>query len=150
MTNTNLVDPANAGNAGYGNVINTILAKGVCPFCPENFHWHENPIIKQVPAGDNYWFITKNSWPYENSRHHFIIIGSAHITEMFELTSNDFSCVQILVKHVMEKYGISGGALMLRFGETLYTGATVVHLHFHFIVPKVEDGKALPVWFPVG
>ena len=52
----------------------------------------------------------------------------------------------------IKKYKIKGGGLTLRFGEQNYTGATVLHLHFHLIVPKLKPKSKLAkiVNFPIG
>lgn len=132
---------------GYRKVIQDIIDSGVCPFCPKNFKWHQNPILKK---SEN-WFITTSTWPYKDSKHHFLIICTDHKESFSDLTTKDFKIVQKLTNWVIDDHGLKGGALILRFGSTKYTGATVVHLHFHLIVPEVDkDGRTKPVWFPIG
>lgn len=137
-----VVDPKYAKSGEYKGVIETIARRGKCPFCPDNFRYHKNPILKK----SNGWLITKNSWPYENSRHHFIIIAQRHMENLGELTTDDLRTVKELSDWTIAKFKIKGGALTIRFGNTTYTGATVCHLHFHLIVPK----KRKTISFPVG
>ena len=109
--------------------INTIEQDGRCPFCQENFKYHKEPILQE----EKNWFVTKNSWPYENTKYHFIIIGKTHKENFQELTAEDFKEVLTLVNWIIAEYKIKGGAITLRFGDTDHTGATVCHLHFHLI-----------------
>lgn len=135
------------GKGEYEDVISSIEKKGKCPFCPENFKYHKEPILKK----ENGWLITKNSWPYENTENHLVIIGEKHKENFNELTDSDFITVRKLVDWATKKFKIKGGGLSLRFGDTDHTGATVCHLHFHLISPKLDkDGKAKTVYFPIG
>lgn len=144
---TNLVNPTFAKSAGYGNAISDIINAGVCPFCPETFLWHPWPILHRVDD----WFITRSGWPYENAEHHFLIIGNDHITMDIQATTKDLHCVRELTSWAYNTFDLEGYGCISRSGETNYTGATVQHLHFHLIQPKLgPDGKALTVWFPIG
>ncbi|MBP7057414.1 hypothetical protein KBB08_02900, partial [Candidatus Gracilibacteria bacterium] len=69
-----------------------------------------------------------------------------------EVTDEDFHAVRTLGNWVIKKYNLKGGGLTFRFGDSIYTGATVRHLHMHLIVPTVnpETKQALPVSFPIG
>lgn len=140
------VDPRNAHTNKYSGVMAEIVEQRICPFCPESFHWHTKPILRD----DGLWIITENMQPYEHAQYHFLIIGKSHKENFAELTGEDFASIAGLVNWANEEYHIEGGGITMRFGDTLYTGATVKHLHAHLIVPIVEDGKPLPVWFPVG
>lgn len=134
------------GKGEYENVISSIEKKGKCPFCPDNFKYHKEPILQKK----NGWILTKNSWPYKNAEHHFIIIGEKHKEDFSELKESDFKSVKELTNWAIKKYKIKGGALTVRFGDTDHTGATVCHLHFHLISPKLIKGKAKAVYFPIG
>ena len=135
------------GKGEYENVIDSIEKSGLCPFCPENFIHHKKDIIKE--GGD--WFLTENSWPYKDTKHHFIIICRKHKENFSDLSIEDFDNVRGLVNFAIEKYDIKGGALALRFGNTDYTGATVCHLHFHIIYPELDQSlKSKTVNFPIG
>lgn len=133
----------------YHEVISAIESTQKCPFCRENFKYHKNPILKEEQG----WIITENSWPYENTEHHFILIGERHIEQFSELTIEDFSAVKALIDWSIREYNIPGGGIALRFGDTSHTGSTVCHLHFHLIVPKksAKKNKSVEtVWFPFG
>jgi diadenosine tetraphosphate (Ap4A) HIT family hydrolase len=131
----------------YEKIISSIEKKGKCPFCPDNFKYHKEPILKK----ENHWFLTKNSWPYKNTKYHFIIIGKKHKENFSELNENDFKSVKRLTNWALKKFKIKGGALTIRFGDTDHTGATVCHLHFHLISPKLDkENKVKTVNFPIG
>ena len=131
----------------YENVISSIEKKGKCPFCPDNFKYHKEPIFKR----ENGWIVTKNSWPYKNTKYHFVIIGEKHKENFSELEEDDFKTVRKLTNWTIKKFKIKGGALSLRFGETNHTGATVCHLHFHLISPQLaKKNVAKTVYFPIG
>jgi ATP adenylyltransferase len=137
-----VVDPRFAKSAEYKAVISAIKKEGECPFCPSNFKYHKHPILKR--AHD--WFISKSSWPYENAKHHFILLKVFHREHIKELSYDDMNGVLALTQWATKEFGLKGGALAMRFGDTAYTGATVCHLHFHLIVPK----KGKTVNFPIG
>ncbi|MDP3057319.1 MAG: HIT domain-containing protein [bacterium] len=143
-----VVDLRFAKTKDYRKTLETIQKKGKCPFCPENFIYHKNPILKK--NGD--WLITLSSWPYKNSEYHFLIISLRHKEKFSALELADFGSVMKLVVWAEKKFKIKGGGLVLRFGDTAYTGSTVCHLHFHLIVPKLnkKTKRANAVWFPIG
>ena len=140
------VNPRFARKGEYEKVIKAIIAAGHCPFCPENFRYHKNPILKNTKN----WLITLSSWPYKNSRLHFLILSKKHKEKFEELSIEDFREVKTLVQWANKKFEIKGGGLTLRFGNTDFTGSTVAHLHFHLITPNLKNGKSLPVYFPIG
>ena len=135
------------GKGEYENVINQIEIEDKCPFCPSNFKYHKSPILKR--SGD--WFITENSWPYKNAKHHFLIINRKHKETFSELDKKDWETIRGLTNWAIKNYKLPGGALALRFGDTDHTGATVCHIHAHIISPKLDgQGKSKTVYFPVG
>lgn len=144
---SNLVNPAFAKNIDYGNTIDEILKAGDCPFCPNNFRWHPWPILQR--SGE--WFITRSGWPYKNAGHHFLILGNHHLISTVEMTPEDSASVRHLTSWAVAQFNLKGYGRMSRSGDTNYTGATVQHLHFHLIQPKLDlDGKTLTVNFPIG
>jgi len=140
------VDKRFAKDEKYHGVLSQIEKAGVCPFCPENFLWHTEPILRREGS----WFITKNFRPYQNSQHHFMLISTAHKEKFSEITPEDWANLGALINWTVNEYKILGGALAMRFGETSYTGSTVCHLHAHVIVPQIENGKSKTVNFPIG
>ncbi len=131
-----------AKGQGYLEVLESIEAKGKCPFCPDNFKYHKHPTLKD----DDKWLLTRCSWPYKNTKEHFLIISKIHKEYFSDLSNDDMKSVRLLVDWATKEFDLKGGAIALRFGDTEHTGATVCHLHFHLIVPEV--GKT--VNFPIG
>lgn len=142
MKKDKLVFPESAGTPGYKKTLEEILASGKCPFCPENFKYHEKPILEEKDE----WFITESTWPYKNASNHFLIIGKKHKEKLDELTTKDLKTIYYLANKISVEKGMRGGGFMLRFGDGNITGASVMHLHFHLIFPK----KGKTVWFPIG
>ncbi|MDO8663441.1 MAG: HIT domain-containing protein [Candidatus Wildermuthbacteria bacterium] len=144
----NFVDAKNARKGEYKKVIEEIAKTGKCPFCKENFKYHKKPTYKTKGS----WFLTNNSWPYKNAGCHLIIIGKKHKENFKELTKKDLEEVSYLTNWAIKKWGIKGGALAIRFGETAFTGASVSHLHFHIISPELnkKTQRAKTVEFPIG
>jgi len=135
------------GKDSYEQVISKIEMEDKCPFCLDNFKYHKNPILKRNGS----WFITENSWPYKNAKYHFLLINRKHKETLGELNKKDWETMRSLANWAVKKYNLPGGALMLRFGDTDYTGATVCHIHAHIICPKLDkQGKSKTVYFPVG
>ena len=143
----NLVNPAFARADDYGRTIANIIKLGGCPFCPDHLLWHPWPILHRI--GD--WFITRNGWPYENAAHHFLIIGERHISSITKMIRQDDMEVKALIKWAVGRYDLKGYGTLSRSGDTSRTGSSVQHFHFHLIQPKLDsEGRALPVWFPIG
>jgi len=143
-----LVNIKNARKGEYKKVIKKILKTDRCPFCKENFKYHKKPIFKR----NNGWFLTDNSWPYKNVEHHLIMIKDTHKENFSELTKKDFAAVSYLTNWAIKKFKIKGGGLAVRFGDTNFTGASVNHIHFHLISPKMnkKTGRSKTVNFPIG
>lgn len=142
-----IVDTRHARSLKYRKVLEEIEKKGKCPFCLQNFKYHPSKVLKKK----NGWFITENGYSYKDAEHKFLIICEKHKTELKELTAKDLISVKYLADWAVKKFLIQGGALALRFGATNYTGATVQHLHFHLISPKLKRNlTAKTVSFPIG
>lgn len=144
-----VVDPTYAKSEEYRQILESISqGRNNCPFCPKHFKYHKQPILKV--AGD--WLITRNSWPYKNAAEHFLLISKIHKETLTELSQADLQAVLELAKWAETEFKLPGGGLTLRFGDTVHTGATVCHLHFHLIVPKINKrtGRAHIVRFPIG
>jgi len=140
------VHTKHAKTAFYKKILTDIRKSKVCPFCPKTFTWHTNPILKQ----SNGWLVTKSFQSYKNSAHHFIVVGKRHVEHISKLSKKDWSAILLLIQWATKKYALKGGGFALRFGDAKHTGASVLHLHGHLIVPKIKRGHAAPVWFPFG
>jgi ATP adenylyltransferase len=142
----NTARPDTSGSA-YNKVIDKIKQDGVCPFCPENFlAYHKNPIIQE----GIYWLMTNNMYPYENVKYHILILHKAHIETVTEISPVAWNELKSMVDGFTKDTGLLGGSLLMRFGDTRYTGATVRHLHANLISPDVENPNRKPIITRVG
>jgi len=148
MIKKRFVNVKNARKGQYKKVIEEIAKTGKCPFCKENFKYHKKPIFKRK----NGWFLTNDSWPYKNAACHLLIIGDKHKENFSELTKKDLEAVAFLANWAIKKWNIKGGGIAMRFGKTNYTGASVGHIHFHIISPKIDkrNKRSKTVNFPIG
>ncbi|MBQ6450193.1 hypothetical protein IJJ08_04840 [bacterium] len=117
------------------------------PFLPQNLaKYHHLPVIKQ----GKYWYITKNQWPYDHTRQHYLIIANQYWTKLEHITPEAGAEALQLAQWLKDYLNIPGGALCIRFGDTNYSGATIDHLHWQFIVPDIEAPDYQRVHFTVG
>lgn len=123
---------------------------GVCPFCPVYLSvYHTPPVI----AGNDHWVATENQWPYDNTRHHYLLITTKHCEKLGDISGNAWSALGALVTSLEQELAITGGALVLRFGDPATNRGTVRHLHFHLVSADSTDPdnkNYQPVQFRVG
>lgn len=123
-----------------------LLEAGHCPFCPEHLEkYHDNPIETWGP-----WIVTKNDYPYKGTRLHYLFICRRHITRTEELSPAEWEGLLFLISSFNQKHKVKGGAIVMRFGETDYTGGSVDHLHLHLIVGGKRRPKAEPLSAYIG
>jgi diadenosine tetraphosphate (Ap4A) HIT family hydrolase len=117
----------NARPGVYTDVIKKIEHDKICPFCPEHLHSiHPNPIEEK-----EYWIVTDNAYPYKPKKEHVLLIHKTHMSNISELSTEAWNELGTIINDEQKKRNISGGTLIMRFGETKYTGASVTHLHAH-------------------
>ncbi len=111
------------GRAQYVETIKQIIKDGVCPFCIKHFlKYHTRPILQHGV----HWIVTENMNPYNGSKHHFLFVSTRHIESPEGLTSGAFGELQKHIAWLKKKYKLPGGTFFMRFGDTRYTGASVV------------------------
>jgi len=151
MTDATFVDLSNAGRPGddgtYKKVLEQIQGDGVCPFCTEHLlQYHKNPILREADS----WIVTTNMYPYANARHHFLLVLKGHKNDSKDLTASEWQGLHAQIDWLVESYKIPGGTLIMRCGNTAHTGASVTHLHAHFISPDYDNKNREPVMARVG
>ncbi len=131
MSDKNFVNLGNSRpGSTYEETIKKIHHDGVCPFCPEQLlKYHKNPILKE----GTYWKVTENMYPYKPVKHHVLFIHKEHIGHVSEISSEAWTELHSLFNETCAERNITGGSIMLRFGDTTFTGASVTHLHAHLI-----------------
>lgn len=144
------VNLENARHKDQKEIMEMIKKEGFCPFCPEHYERSSlMPIIKQ----GKFWHIRQNRWPYENTRIHLAVIHNAHAEKISDLTPEAAQELFELAKWFEIEYKVSGGGIGIRFGDPRVNGATVNHLHAHFITADItdrENPRYKPVRFRVG
>lgn len=123
------------------------LQTGVSPFLPENIVKDGQQTI--LKKGD-FWYITKNRWPYAHTKYHYLIIANQYWTSLDQITPAAAVEVISLTRWLCQHFHVSGGAICLRFGDTNYSGGTVDHLHWQFIVPDLDAPDYDRIRFVVG
>lgn len=124
-----------------------IKIDGVCPFCLENLKkYHKSPIVKI----GKFWIITKNDFPYKGSRVHFLAVYKKHIKHISEIEPISLRELLIFFKELSEENKIKGGTMLMRFGDTNYTGGTVKHLHAQLISGGKQSKNKKPIKIKIG
>ncbi len=139
-----MMELRNTRNDNQRRKMNECIQLGRCPFCMEWLSvYHDAPVIKE----GKFWIITANDDPYEGVEHHYLAICKRHITSIEELTLEEAGEKDILFAWLIKHLGVNYGAMFMRFGEMINTGATLAHLHAHLIVgsKKTESGEKLRV-----
>lgn len=126
---TAFVNPDNSKRGEYAKVIDDIAKEKICPFCPEHIHRiHPNPIVEKT-----FWLVTDNAYPYKPVKQHLLLVHKAHIETVAELSKEAWSELQDIIVELSKDKDMAGGAFMMRFGDTKYTGASVTHLHAQIV-----------------
>lgn len=125
-------------------VMEQIQKDGVCPFCREHFEtYHSKPILFET----SHWLVTENAWPYENTQKHFLFVSQKHVTTPTALEKDAWEDLNKCVEQLEKEHEVTHGTLLMRFGGSETTGATVDHLHAQLVVAQSPD---IPVITRVG
>ncbi|MEO8581800.1 MAG: hypothetical protein ABI425_04495 [Patescibacteria group bacterium] len=146
-SHTQFVDLDNARVDEQREVMKKIINEGHCPFCSENLHLYHT--VANELEGDH-WFITKNLWPYKNTKFHYLAILKRHAELVSELTNEEGAELIQLLGKLEKKLKVTGGGFAVRFGDTNYSAGTVKHIHAQFIVPDIDNDNFEPVRFKLG
>jgi diadenosine tetraphosphate (Ap4A) HIT family hydrolase len=131
-----MVRPVDVQNArtraqgDYARALAKIDEDGVCPFCAAHLPTHHK---KPIMFRNTHWIVTENAWPYDGTRHQFLIINRDHIESAEELASGAWEALGAAYRRLVQEYRLDGAALLLRTGMTDFTGASVAHLHAQLI-----------------
>lgn len=145
--NPKFVDIDNAREDDQREVMKEIIEAGHCPFCEENLRtYHKQAFLKE----GTYWLITLNQWPYNFTKHHFLLIYKDHAEHLSELNPEAGKELLEFVAWIEKKYNVPGGGWAMRFGDTKYSAGTVNHLHIQFIVPDIDAPDFQPTRLKIG
>ena len=141
------VNTANTRPGVYDAVIKDIAEKKVCPFCPEQLaNFHKNPILIEK----KYWLATDSMYPYTNAKNHILFVHKNHLEHFSDLSKEAREELWEIAEECLSLKKMAGGTLLMRFGDTRYTGASVNHLHAHIICGDPEKEKREIVLARVG
>lgn len=127
-----------------------ILALGICPFCGENFpRWHRKPILWQ----GLHWFVTENNYPWpwtkpvfvddpDGEKIHLMGVLKIHAEHVDQTPNGAYEEIGTILRWAKDRFDIDGGGFFMRFGEPVWTGGTIRHIHFHIAQRKDVDTRA--------
>lgn len=133
----------------YADQLKLAKQTGQCIFCGSQIQ--KQDVLKVRGR----WLLRHNQFPTKdrrkrNPKYHLLIIPRLHFLNFDELRTEDFKDIARLVKWAKKKFHFKGGGLFLRMDDPGLSGATVLHFHWHLVVPRKVKGKAVPVDMPVG
>ncbi len=145
--NTTHVNLAHARKEHQRETMERIVRDGVCPFCRKHFErYHTKPILHET----KHWLVTENFAPYEGARIHLLLVAQQHCTLPEELGSEAWANLQDVLAWIRTEFELAGGTLLMRWGDTEYTGATVTHLHAQLIVGAARNEGGEPILTALG
>jgi len=139
----------------YAEKLREAAESGECVFCQDTFQRDSKFFL----MGYQGWIARKSEFPTKDvlggiPDHHILIVPERHVGSYEDLANQDHVRVSTIVAYLRSRLGIRGGGLVHRLGHPLYSGATVLHVHFHFVVPRIIeiDGepRAVFVNMPIG
>lgn len=130
----------------YTTLLQKIANDGVCPFCSDNLKkYHKKQLIER-----EFWTITDNMYPYQPTKNHLLLIYKKHIVHCSEIENAAWTELNDIIANQTSIPKIKGGVLLMRFGDTQHTGASIAHLHIHIVEsdpadPSYDHGKGISV-----
>lgn len=110
---------------------------GVCYFCRKGSQ--EKVTTPKVIYEKKFFYITPNNFPYGGSIHHYLIVPKRHLDDLTQISNKEMVELKKMIVWLKKHFKIKGYSVFIRSGEMNYTGATIDHLHFHFIVGKKKN-----------
>jgi diadenosine tetraphosphate (Ap4A) HIT family hydrolase len=120
--------------------------RAVCAFCPENIVGETTSPIELETA---FWLVKANDFPYDHTKHHFLVIPKTHVSTISQLPDAFLSDFLGVIKKVEKRFKLKSYAVTMRSGDMRYNGGSVEHLHAHIIVGDTGNPNHEPVRFKV-
>lgn len=117
---------------------------GVCVWCPEHVEQHHP---EPIEYRGTYWYVTKNHYPYPGTVSHYLIVSTRHVTAFDELPDEAGRELWAIRRQLKAKLAPPATATVERSGDMKLNGASVAHLHTHFVT--LDQGPAATVHFRV-
>lgn len=108
--------------------------RGICVFCLE----HQR---SEIALEGEYFYVTRNLWPYRGTREHWLIVPRAHVRAFDELPDEAGRELWALKRRL--KGDATATATVERSGDMRYNGGSVAHLHIHFVVLEERPEKTV-------
>jgi len=89
-------------------------------------------------------------YPYKGAKHHVLLIHKKHIESISDISTQAWSELLKFTQRETKKRSIAGGTFYVRFGDTVYTGASVTHLHANLFSPDMRKKNCAPIFTRVG
>lgn len=124
-------------NARYQDQLDIMLkqeADQKDPFAPDI-------IDQEILFKTNYWYVSRNRFPYEGAEQHFLVIALDEVLDFQDISKEMWQDLQDIWLKLAKEYDIKGGGLCMRFGDPARSGATLTRIHVHIIMPQ-ENTKA--------
>ncbi len=77
----------------------------------------------------------RNPFPAKNTVEHLVLAPDRHITNLGEMTLEDWQAFRNMVYHFHDLTTHRGGAIVMRFGDPTLNAGSVRHIHANIIVP---------------
>lgn len=103
-------------------------------------------INQEVIINSEYWYVTRNKFPYEGAERHFLVVANKPIYCLEDMPTEMCVDFQVILQTLIEQYNLSGGGVCMRYGDPALSGASLSRIHCHVIMPREEE----KVRFPVG
>ena len=104
-----------------------------------------NVIEQEILFTANYWYVSKNRFPHQDSGEQFLIISKYPVYDIEDMSAEMWTELGNLWVILKNSYNLNGGSLCFRYGDPELSGASLKRLHAHVIMPNEEK-----VRFPIG
>lgn len=119
-----------------------IMDDNIDPFDPK---YVESYIGGKIIKRGMYWYVFQNDHSYPGTKYQFVIVTNEFKRSFTELTKEEMVEFFAIAETLTMEYQITGGGLIMRFGDTNVSGGSVMHLHGQLLVP--EEGIKVAAWF---
>ncbi len=117
-----------------------LTAAGICIFCPQHVaEYHPHP----VEFSGEHWFVTRNAYPYAGTVAHYLIVARSHVSSFDELPDAAGAELWAIKRRIKERLQPLATATIERSGQMQLNGASVAHLHTHFVILDAAPAKTV-------
>ena len=126
----------NIGNARVPEQVRRmqiLKEKGLCYFCKQGTK--KDSTLPVIIRNGKFWYIKKNDFKADDCLHHYLIVPHRHIVDITHITGDE--AVELygkMIPWLKEKLDVRGYSMFVRSGDMKFTGATLEHTHYHFLV----------------